>query len=175
MNLRLDIQSRTIPELTESIKHNRQRGHHPTGKLLTTTKTSHHQQSGGRYKPDFEPQYTLSLKHEDRYLYGGHAEGSALVDYDAFGLDGTETLRGRFTEYDEDGEFVRDYAWFEIKLTDYPPPLKAYHALEFIGSEGGVIIDPNTQEIHSDGLLNSVMMVIAGTTVEVEAQPDQGI
>ena len=123
----------------------------------------------------FEPQYTLSLKHEDRYLYyGGHAEGSALVDYDAFGLDGTETLRGRFTEYDEDGEFVRDYAWFEIKLTDYPPPLKAYHALEFIGSEGGVIIDPNTQEIHSDGLLNSVMMVIAGTTVEVEAQPDQG-
>ena len=123
----------------------------------------------------FEPQYSLSLKHGDRYLYyGGHAEGSALVDYDAFGLDGTETLRGRFTEYDEDGEFVRDYAWFEIKLTDYPPPLKAYHALEFIGSEGGVIIDPNTQEIHSDGLLNSVMMVIAGTTIEVEAQPDQG-
>ena len=43
----------------------------------------------------FDTQYTLSLKHEDRYLYyGGHAEGSALVDYDAFDLDGTETLRG---------------------------------------------------------------------------------
>ena len=70
----------------------------------------------------FDTQYTLSLKHEDRYLYyGGHAEGSALVDYDAFDLDGTETLRGRFTEYDETGEFVRDFAWFEIKLTDYPP------------------------------------------------------
>ena len=33
----------------------------------------------------FDTQYTLSLKHEDRYLYyGGHAEGSALVDYDAW-------------------------------------------------------------------------------------------
>ena len=65
--------------------------------------------------------YSLTLKAGERLLVNGeHPKGSALVNFQAFDLSGTETLRGIFTEANPlTGEWVRDYAWFEIKLTDY--------------------------------------------------------
>jgi hypothetical protein len=66
-------------------------------------------------------QFSLTLMDNEDYLfYGGLGENSAMVDYQAFDLAGTETLRGRFTEYDsQSGEFIKEYAWFEIDLVSY--------------------------------------------------------
>ena len=70
--------------------------------------------------------FSLLLYDGERELYyGGHAVESADVNYSTFDLNGTETLRGRFTESRSDnGEWVRELAWFEIDLTDFPVPPK---------------------------------------------------
>ena len=66
--------------------------------------------------------YSLTLLSGDRELYyGGHEWDLARVDYNAFDLNGTEVLRGMFTEYDpENGEYVADGEWFQVDLSDYP-------------------------------------------------------
>ena len=66
--------------------------------------------------------YSLTLNSGNHELYyGGHSWGTALVDYTNFNLIGSETLSGRFSEYNpQNGEFVRDGEWFEIDLSEYP-------------------------------------------------------
>ena len=72
--------------------------------------------------PSSYSRFSLTLEDGDRQLYyGGHGWSEATVDYGAFDLNGTEVLDGRFSEYDPaSGEFVREYDWFEIDLSDYP-------------------------------------------------------
>ena len=68
--------------------------------------------------------YSLTLEDGNRQLYyGGHESDSAIVSYEEFELDGSEVLRGRFSESNpENGEFVKVYDWFEINLSQYPLP-----------------------------------------------------
>lgn len=57
----------------------------------------------------------------NRLYYGGHGWEEASVDYDQFDLNGTEILRGRFSEYDPlNGSFVAYCDWFEIDLLEFP-------------------------------------------------------
>jgi hypothetical protein len=71
------------------------------------------------------PKYSMTLMDGDRQLYhGGHGGEYAEVNYSNFELNGTEVLRGRFMESQPDtGEFVRNYAWFEIDLSKYADAL----------------------------------------------------
>jgi len=75
-----------------------------------------------KQEPSSYSRFSLTLESGNRRLYyGGHGWGEATVDYGAFDLNGTEILKGRFTEYNpSNGEFVREYDWFEIDLSDYP-------------------------------------------------------
>jgi len=62
--------------------------------------------------------YMLNLKNGTQQLYyGGHPLGSAPVSLVSFGLNGTETLTGRFSEYAADRNWVRDYPEFTINLS----------------------------------------------------------
>ena len=72
--------------------------------------------------PSSYSRFSLTLESGDRQLYyGGHGWNEATVDYEVFDLNGTEVLEGHFSEYDPaSGEFVREYDWFEIDLSDYP-------------------------------------------------------
>ena len=66
--------------------------------------------------------YSLMLvKNEETLFYGGHMWDSAKVVLGSLSeLDGSEIIRGRFSEYDSNnGEFVKDHSWFEIDLSQY--------------------------------------------------------
>ncbi len=70
--------------------------------------------------------YYLSLKKEgDRewdIYYGGHYPESAAVELDKFGLSETDVLKGRFTKYGLDLNFIQYYSEFNIDLSsvDFP-------------------------------------------------------
>ena len=70
--------------------------------------------------------YSLTLEDGNRTLYyGGHGWDSADINFENFELDGSEVLRGKFTEADtSNGEVIKEHPWFEIDLSDYsiPPP-----------------------------------------------------
>ena len=77
------------------------------------------------HNPDSEyAKFSLTLENgESQLYYGGHEWEKAEVSYEEFQLQGDEILKGRFSESDPDtGQWVKDYEWFEINLSDYPLP-----------------------------------------------------
>ncbi len=77
------------------------------------------------HNPDSEyAKFSLTLGNgESQLYYGGHDWEKAEVSYEEFQLQGDEILKGRFSESDPDtGQWVKDYEWFEINLSDYPLP-----------------------------------------------------
>ncbi|MHA2118699.1 MAG: hypothetical protein ACW98J_07255, partial [Candidatus Thorarchaeota archaeon] len=62
--------------------------------------------------------YVLRLVNGETVLYyGGHPIDHAIVSYAAFNLEGTETLTGRFYEYDPNGYLVATLPQFAIDLS----------------------------------------------------------
>lgn len=65
--------------------------------------------------------YALTLKNGSQTIYyGGHSIDSASVDFTRFGLAGTETLRGHFSEYAANRSWVKDFPEFVIELAKVP-------------------------------------------------------
>lgn len=62
--------------------------------------------------------YALKLEADGVELFfGGHQTGSAEVQYAEYGLNGTETLAGTFSEYDGQGQWVQDLPLFTLDLS----------------------------------------------------------
>ena len=90
--------------------------------IISKTHTGIRLKWDNKQVPSSYSRFSLTLESGNRQLYyGGHGWGEATVDYGSFDLNGTEILRARFSEYNpSNGEFVRQYDWFEIDLSDYP-------------------------------------------------------
>jgi len=67
--------------------------------------------------------YSLRLMNgATQLIYGGHQSESARVDYAVYGLQGTETLTGIFSEYDAQSQWVQDLPPFSLDLSDIQLP-----------------------------------------------------
>jgi hypothetical protein len=74
-------------------------------------------------EPDSNADYSLELYNGAQTIYyGGHYDTYAPVNYLEFNLTGTEILRGSFTEYNADRQWVRDFPAFTIDLSQIVLP-----------------------------------------------------
>jgi alpha-tubulin suppressor-like RCC1 family protein len=63
---------------------------------------------------------SLRIMDGDRLLFaGGHQRESAEVRLLDYSLKGSESMRGRFTEYSSSGNYLSEFDWFDLDLSNW--------------------------------------------------------
>ncbi len=104
-----------------------------------------------RWSNPAEGSYSLTLYNGSQQLYyGGHYAESASVSYSSFGLAGSETLTGHFSQYNEDSSWAANHPEFTIDLSTvvFPVVADVDHRIGYYFTD----FDAETEQLYRDYL-----------------------
>ncbi|MDF2379808.1 MAG: hypothetical protein P1V18_06365 [Candidatus Gracilibacteria bacterium] len=86
-------------------------------------------------------------------FFGEHSFQSAEIDFDRFSLQGTETLRARFSLFSPNGQLISDLPFFTIPLSSSPVLLKTLEQSVIVNHNPVLLASPQNQTIKKDETL----------------------